>query len=175
MPSFLVNWRLVSSSDGTEESSEDSSELMLVVGWLLVVWCCHFWKDEVRGSFEHLPTKYGDRKVHWSTLTYLITHVQPRMAHRWLRKSPVNSSCLNKSYKWFDSNIDIFPEQLRNMPCTGAYNVPSAFPERPSSCHFASLSIYMPFIVIVPTLFATPPATFDSECMCYPGNRYIRG
>jgi hypothetical protein len=32
MPSFLVNCRLVSSSDGTEESSEDSSELMLVVG-----------------------------------------------------------------------------------------------------------------------------------------------
>ena len=82
MPSFLVNCRLVSSSDGTEESSEDSSELMLVVGWLLVVWCCHFWKDEVRGSFEHLPTQHDDRKVHWSTLTYFITHVQPRMARK---------------------------------------------------------------------------------------------
>jgi len=81
MPSFLVNWRSVSSSDGTEESSEDSSELMLVVG-LLVVWCCHFRRDEVRGSFEHLPTKHGDRKVHWSTLTYSITHVQPSMARK---------------------------------------------------------------------------------------------
>jgi hypothetical protein len=83
MPSFLVNCRLVSSSDGTEESSEDSSELMLVVvRWLLVVWCCHFWKDEVRGSFEHLPTQHDDRKVHWSTLTDFIMHVQPRMARK---------------------------------------------------------------------------------------------
>lgn len=31
IPSFLVNWRSVSSSDGTEESSEESSELMLLV------------------------------------------------------------------------------------------------------------------------------------------------
>jgi hypothetical protein len=31
IPSFLVNWRLLSSSEGTEDSSEESSELILVV------------------------------------------------------------------------------------------------------------------------------------------------
>lgn len=34
IPSFLVNWSVLSSSEGTEDSSEDSSELILslVVG-----------------------------------------------------------------------------------------------------------------------------------------------
>jgi hypothetical protein len=42
IPSFLVNWRVLSSSEGTEDNSEDSSELILVLvlvegrrmGWL---------------------------------------------------------------------------------------------------------------------------------------------
>jgi len=40
IPSFFVNWRSVSSSEGTEDSSEDSSELILLVfvdGQFLVV------------------------------------------------------------------------------------------------------------------------------------------
>lgn len=54
IPSFLVNWRLVSSSDGTEDRSEESSELMLLV--FIKEGFGGKEKCEVRASSRYLPT-----------------------------------------------------------------------------------------------------------------------
>jgi hypothetical protein len=66
IPSFFVNRRLVSSSEGTEDKSEESSDIMLLVE----VDECRCGKEDVRS--QQVKDIWADRprtgqRVHWAS------------------------------------------------------------------------------------------------------------